>query len=213
MLNDPSEIVRDVFKSMFGGQLDGCGKTLEDVLFSKDYDVPGLGFICTAPDITSETIKYDTGAATIILCPPVMKHGIVGQGSTLPKLPDFPLPVTCNTLGDTTSWRMVTVGLTILHEWTHIDALVGKVLDSPHRPSEGTDDELHGNTVYGCVETQAIANDQDAIYVADNYAWFATEAFWSKKCQKKFGRPGPGDDDDPLDGGQAGTEAHPIPGP
>jgi hypothetical protein len=213
MVDDPAIIVRDVFKSIFGGRLDGCDKTLENVLFSKDFDVPVWGFVCPNPRDIAMTIYLDTTNPTIILCPTAMLHGIIGQGSVLPKLPDFPLPVTCNTLGDTTSWRMNTLGSTILHEWTHIVPLVGQALASTHRPIDSTVDTLNGNSVYGCVQTQAIADNEEAFYIADSYVWFAMEAFWSKKCGKTFGKPGPGDGNDPKYDNTPGTEAHPVSGP
>lgn len=208
MLGDPADIVQDVFKRVFAGQLDGCGKTVEDVTISKDYDVPGQGYSCTDPKYAGETIDWNTPLPTIILCNTAMQHGVVDQSSMMQ---GFPAPVTCDTIGGRTSWRMATLGATLLHEWTHIDALVGAALDAPHRPAEGTDDELDGKEIYGCVETQTIANDEDDLYVADNYAWFATEAFWSKKCGRRFSNPGSADDQDPLFGGQTGAEAHPIP--
>ena len=208
---DPSEIVRAVFKSIFGGQLDGCGKTLEDVVFSKDFDVPNLGFICD-PISVGGTINYAGPDPTIILCPNALLHGVVGR-STLPRLPGLPLPVTCSTIGDRTSWRMNTLGSIFVHEWTHINLLVGHALGSAHRPADGTDDQLIGKSVYGCIQTQQIANSENALYIADSYAMFANEAFWSKQCAKTFSRPGPGDDKDPQFQNTPGTEVHPIPGP
>ena len=212
-VDDPAIIVRNVFKSLFAGQLDGCGgKTLEDVLITQDFDVPGNGYQCTNGRDMAMTIYIATSNPTIILCPPGMKHGVVGR-STLPRLPGFPPPVTCNTIGDRTSWRMNTLGLTILHEWTHIVPLVGQALASTHRPIDSTVDELNGKTIYGPIQTQAIADNQEALYIAENYVFFAAEAFWSKQCGRKFGKPGPGDDADPLYGGQPGTEALPLSGP
>ena len=210
--NDPSEIVRAVFKLIFAGQFDGCDKTLENVLFSKDYDAPGEGFTCRNSGDISITLDHWTSEPTIILCPSAMSHGVVGR-SMLPRLPGLPVPVTCSTIGDRTSWRMNTLGSAILHEWTHIVPLVGQALASTHRPLDSTVDELSGNTVYGCLQTQFISRYEEALYIADNYAVFATEAFWSKTCKKKFSKPGPGDDKDPQYGGQPGTEALPLPGP
>jgi hypothetical protein len=108
---------------------------------------------------------------------------------------------------------MSTLGSNLLHEWTHIDALVGAALDSDHRFKEGTDDFLDetGDRVYGCVDTQAVADQDGALYVADNYAWFATEAYWSKQCKRSFQNPGSESDQDPLFSVQAGTEAVPVP--
>ena len=67
----------------------------------------------------------------------------------------FPAPVTCDRRSDQLENGAAPGGVEILpHEWTHIDALVGAALDAPHRPAEGTDDELDGKEIYGCVETQ-----------------------------------------------------------
>jgi hypothetical protein len=187
------------------GQLDGCGSTLQDVLFSKDFNTPDFGFVCTEPGDSAETIDPESTTPTIVLCDSAFKHGAIGR-----RPGGFPPAVTCETIGDQTSWRMSTLGSTILHEWTHVGALVGNALASTHREPEGTDDELDGVSIYGCIHTQAIADEDDALYVADNYAWFATEAFWSKQCAKSFRNPGSGDDQDPLFAYQPGAEAKPI---
>jgi hypothetical protein len=208
--NDPSEIVRAVFKSVFAGQLDGCGTTLENVPFNKDYDVPELGYVCKGTNRFAAAVDYDLRNPFIILCPPSMHHGVVDQKSYLP---GFPVPVTCDTIGDTTSWRMNTLGTFILHEWTHIKVLTGQALASTHRALEGTQDVLNGNTVYGCVQAQANANQEDNLYVADTYTMFAQEAFWSKKCQKRFSKPAWDDGFDPKFDYAVGFESYPIPGP
>lgn len=202
---DPAEVVREIFRRTWMGQLNGCGNTLQDFLFSKDFDTAEFGFVCTEPEYSAETIDSESTTATIIICDSAFKHGAIGRR------PDgFPPAVTCETIGHQTSWRMSTLGTTILHEWTHIGALVGDALASTHRDAEGAGDELDGVSIYGCIHTQAIADEDDALYVADNYAWFATEAFWSKQCGKSFRNPGFGDDQDPLLADQSGTGAKPI---
>lgn len=88
---------------------------------------------------------------------------------------------------------------------------MGAALASDHRDYKGTDDELNPEgSIYGCVQTQSVAIEDNALYVADNYAWFCTEAFWSQQCGKTFRNPGSADDKDPLSGTSPGMEAHAV---
>ena len=77
MLGDPADIVQDVFKRVFAGQLDGCGKLWMYAANQQDYDVPGQGYSCTDPKYAGETIHRNTPLPTIILCNTAMQHGVV----------------------------------------------------------------------------------------------------------------------------------------
>jgi hypothetical protein len=54
---------------------------------------------------------------TIVICPHLLKHGNIGAKVIL----NAPAPVTCDIVkegGQRTTWRMNTIGSTILHEYT-----------------------------------------------------------------------------------------------
>jgi hypothetical protein len=73
-----------------------------------------------------------------------------------------------------------------------------------NRLGQGTGDEdPNGDDIYGPIETQNIASNAFAETIADSYAWFANEAFWTVECGRSYGRPQPGDDQDPKCGNQA----------
>lgn len=47
-------------------------------------------------------------------------------------------------------------------------------------------DGPRGKSIYGPVRTQKRAKDIVSETFPDIYAWFASEAFWSKKCKKTY---------------------------
>jgi hypothetical protein len=65
------------------------------------------------------------------------------------------------------------------------------------------DEDPGGYEIYGPIHTQNIASNAFAETIADSYAWFAIEAFWTAECGEIYGRPQPGDDEDPNCGNQA----------
>lgn len=65
------------------------------------------------------------------------------------------------------------------------------------------DEDPDGYEIYGPIDTQDIASNPFAETIADSYAWFANEAFWTVECGGIYGRPQPGDDEDPNCGNQA----------
>ena len=52
------------------------------------------------------------------------------------------------------------------------------------RLGQETGDTLNGEDIYGPIDTQAIHKQDSAQTVADSYAWFADEAFWSHECDR-----------------------------
>jgi hypothetical protein len=68
---------------------------------------------------------------------------------------------------------------------------------------ETGDTDPNGKDIYGPIETQDIASNAFAETIADSYAWFANEAFWTLECAQIYGAPQPGDDEDPNCGDQA----------
>lgn len=68
---------------------------------------------------------------------------------------------------------------------------------------ETGDTDPAGNDIYGPIETQDIASNAFAETIADSYAWFANEAFWTVECGQSYGTPQEGDDEDPNCDNQA----------
>lgn len=68
---------------------------------------------------------------------------------------------------------------------------------------QGTIDRVGVMSLYGANEVRALRKAGEpysghAQNVADSYAWFANEAFWTNECGRSFGDPLPGDDLDPA---------------
>ncbi|KAB8611399.1 hypothetical protein FH972_025904 [Carpinus fangiana] len=93
------------------------------------------------------------------------------------------------------SYVFNTLGMTLLHEYMHMDKMVqasfGSIVDDPN-----------GNPGYGPVNVyDNLAKDQARIN-ADSYAYYASEVLWHILCQTTFQAPRPGtDDQDPTCGG------------
>ena len=96
-------------------------------------------------------------------------------------------------------WRMTTVGHAIFHEYTHWDTILKDIL--PAGDIVGDRDQ-GDKIVYGSYEIQQLLKDDEdqPVYVADSYAWFATEAWWTIKCKSitdLYDPAEPGDGADP----------------
>lgn len=65
------------------------------------------------------------------------------------------------------------------------------------------DEDPNGYEIYGPTNTQNIASNAFAETIADSYAWFANEAFWTVECGGIYGGPQSDDDEDPNCGNQA----------
>ena len=96
------------------------------------------------------------------------------------------------------------VGQTIRTNKLH--RLGGRTVDTISR---GTLEPLE---VYGPILTQVIAGGEGSQRIADNYSWFANEAFWTAECGRKFGKPQEGDDKDPVCGDEACADPGTAPG-
>jgi hypothetical protein len=77
---------------------------------------------------------------------------------------------------------MLTLGGTLLHEYTHFESLVVPPLES-----EAVDVTPTFRFVYGPIAVQSIASEAFAPTIADSYAWFALESFWTNLCGTSFG--------------------------
>ena len=117
--------VRQVFNGIVGGAPppDGtCAKDLSLIAVSNDFPNPDNDddLSCTEGNYMASTRDGENPdlVPTIVVCPPLFAHGNIGPTV----IPDpAPPPVTCDTVkegGLRTTWRMNTVGSTILHEYT-----------------------------------------------------------------------------------------------
>ena len=121
----------------------------------------------------------NTDKPFMILCPATFKFG------GLQDVKDAPAKVTCQTVADgvdRATWRMHMLGQTILHEYTHWSTFYKDVM-APH-VSIG-DENAQGKSVYGPYQTQqlALASQAQPFQVADSYAWFASEAWFTQQCK------------------------------
>jgi hypothetical protein len=114
-----------VFNGIVGGAPppDGtCSNLLGDIFVSNDFPNPDNKnkLSCAQEGVMASTRggdDLDVDHPTIVICPSTLLHGNIGDKV----IPNAPVPVTCDTVkegGQRTTWRMNTVGSTILHEYT-----------------------------------------------------------------------------------------------
>jgi hypothetical protein len=105
----------------------------------------------------------------MVLCPSAFTHGGIDKGYG--KIPFFNVPkVSCENFGSRVSWKMDTLGSTIMHEYMHYVNL-----HNPPFPGRIRD------IAWGPFDVRNM-NKKDAIYNADSYTWFAIENLWSVLC-------------------------------
>lgn len=156
---------------------------------SGDFVNPSNGKLtCTNEYSIGGLREGDSDTPIIILCDTTAAfgHGGIDKGYDNPPV----AAVTCGSLDDQTSWKMNTLGATLMHEYTHWDKLVTPIL------SEGTID-----LAYGPYKTQNM-NKNEAIDNADSFAWAATELLWTMLCEKEYGAATKEDDNDPNCGNE-----------
>ncbi|KAF2727136.1 hypothetical protein EJ04DRAFT_557572 [Polyplosphaeria fusca] len=146
---------------------------------------------------------YNTDKPFIVLCPNAFKKKAVtalkGKESEDSDALDFYMACSIDggQIGDHVSWTMNSLGMTLLHEYMHMDGMIkasfGSIVDDPN-----------GNPGYGPVNVyDKIPKDQARIN-ADSYAYYASHVLWSVLCQQDFQAPRAGEDDnDPDCGGNA----------
>lgn len=108
---------------------------------------------------------------TLIMCPFGLTHGGIDKSYSGVQA------VSCSTLDPRVSWKMDTLGSTMLHEYTHFTKLVvppmsKDIIDVAYCPSE----------------VQALSK-HEALRNADSYTWFANELFWTRKCGTDYRDP------------------------
>ena len=191
----PANSVKRVFEAIIGGNTEKCSKTLGEVTISKDFKDEDGELSCLYDHNMAET-RDENNEKVVILCAPGLAHGLIDRTTE-----GSPPAVTCDTIGDRTSWQMATLGQILLHEYTHINDLTEDIL------GQSTVDGFGDEDYYGPFLTQSIASKPGAVHIADSYAWFAGEAYWSHHCNKKFGSAQKGDAEDKICGGQPCDEA------
>jgi hypothetical protein len=112
----------------------------------------------------------------LILCPEFFTYGTIegGKGKELPGADDRK----CSNIGDRVSNYMLTLGSSLLHEYTHAPELVRPPL------RKGTDDKA-----YLFYAARGIKNTNLATDNADNYSLFAIELEWTLWCGRDFAPP------------------------
>ncbi|KAJ4420470.1 hypothetical protein N0V82_004347 [Gnomoniopsis sp. IMI 355080] len=92
------------------------------------------------------------------------------------------------------SYKMNSLGMTLLHEYTHYDAMLQDIFGGPIIDQEDANGEPIG---YGPVQVRAL-DKALAPFNADSYAYYASEVLWTVLCQHDFADPTAGvDDEDP----------------
>ena len=210
---DDISTVLGVLEEVVGYNLQSCSRKLAQFMITSDYRDTDLSLACPKATAMGELRGYDSDNPVLIVCPAALEHG---SFATISNIPGAPGKLTCDSVSDggidRTTWRMTTVGQTLFHEYAHWKDFYTGVL----RDNEGIEDvdQSGDEVVYGVYEVQQLRLDDGAqsVLVADSYAWFATEAFWTRKCKKSGTVYQPaiaGDAKDPDCDGQQCTETHP----
>ncbi|KAI1180322.1 hypothetical protein F4777DRAFT_310827 [Nemania sp. FL0916] len=159
------------------------------------------------------TLSYlnngESGAADppyIVLCPEAFnKKAVTALNGKSPQDPDAnDYYAGCTEDGgeidQNVSYVMNTLGMTLLHEYMHYDAMIassfGSIVDNPN-----------GAAGYGPVNVYDNLDKSLARVNADSYAYYASQVLWTALCGLEFMAPRAGTDDaDPTCGGSPCSE-------
>ena len=210
---DDISAVIGVLEEIVGYNTQSCSKKLAQIMITSDYPDTDRSLACPKATATGELRHYDSDNPVLIVCPAALEHG---SFATISNSPGAPGKLTCDSVSsggiNRATWRMTTVGQTIFHEYTHWQDLSKDTLLA-HEEIEDVD-QSGEEVVYGVYEVQQLRLDDgsQAVLVADSYAWFATEAFWTRKCKNSgmvYQHAIPGDAKDPDCGSEQCTESEP----
>jgi hypothetical protein len=123
-------------------------------------------------------------AEELILCHVFFKLGVI-EGASEEGRKGHVRQVTCDDLNHRISRQMKTMGTELLHEYTHNSKIVSPIIGAGLPRAVATEDH-----VYGFEKCRGLNKDL-ATTNADSYALFATEMFWSTKCDRDFEPPKP----------------------
>lgn len=172
-------LVTEVFNKITGDDVSsGAGSaSLGRITISQDYQDENGNWACEDGGL-AELRLFDTNRPRLIICADAFAYGGIDRGY------NGVSAVTCDTIGNTVSYRLNTLGSVLIHEYTHWTSLVVPPL------RKGTEDNA-----YGITQCRALSGSAAALENADNYRWFANELFWTAYCGRSLADPGPGDDD------------------
>ncbi|KAF1352619.1 hypothetical protein BDV97DRAFT_271295, partial [Delphinella strobiligena] len=170
----------------------GIGNNLLDNIFLQNEDPDGK---CDDRTLAASYLEGDD--PFIVTCPSLFDKKAVtslnGADAT-----DEPY-ITCDELlssdGSTgtgaVSYKMNSLGMTLLHEYTHYDAMLETIFGAPIIDQADANGEPIG---YGPVQVRALDKGL-APFNADSYAYYASEVLWSVLCGADFTDPTAGVDD------------------
>ncbi|ETS79551.1 hypothetical protein PFICI_09404 [Pestalotiopsis fici W106-1] len=171
---DDKDTVRDVYLKIMGDPDDPTNpdptgnSMLGNIEIVKDYQDVNGDYNCDDGTMAL-LVDWSTDNPHLILCDLAFTHGGIDKGY------DNVQKIDCDWVDDRVTWKI------------HFEKLVVPPLDL-----DVTDEE----DGYGPVNTRKLDKDK-ALYNADSYAWYATEAFWTKHCDNDYGEPEDDDDKDP----------------
>ena len=96
-----------------------CADELARIKIISDFKEPGKSE-CKQKRTMAVTLDGDDDEKnpSIIVCDTGLKHGGIKKGYDVGVEPPGPGAVTCDTIGERTTWRMETLGSILLHEYT-----------------------------------------------------------------------------------------------
>lgn len=102
-----------------------CSSILSNFKIVRDFKDDKGEFSCVEPtDLAfthngGERERENGGELRMVICDPGLKHGGINKAYNGDKYnPKGPAAVNCETIGDRVTYRMETLGATILHEYT-----------------------------------------------------------------------------------------------
>jgi hypothetical protein len=104
-----------VFELIIGGDMKTCSDELKHITVRADEKDANGDIVCNEPEIFGETLEGDSDTPTIVLCESGLKHGAIKSS-----IKDGPKEVNCDNIGNRVTWRMDTLGSTLIHEYTYV---------------------------------------------------------------------------------------------
>lgn len=156
----------DVFKQIVGPKDLRYGNSLlADFTVVKGSKHKDGQLSCNDPKVDAELLETDTDKPKLVVCPRAFTRGAFsGKG-----YPGAPV-VTCDRCYPRISKQMETIGMILLHEYTHWDKLMSPALP-PGFSATSTSDYSYGSFLTR-LENKFIAPEL-AIWNGDSYAWLA----------------------------------------
>lgn len=184
------EFVLDVFAAIAGGRepfpkpAHGGNPLLAGIEVVVDFESEESPFQCAGEGnegVTAvmDTMPGDPPVSKIILCTAGLKYGAIDTHQ------DGVNDVNCDTLDPRVSWKMDTLGSTLLHEFTHAPVLMESIFSHLGTGQDSTDDVENG---YGPVKVRFLRDDPAQARInADSYTWLANEVWWTGECKATRG--------------------------